>query len=187
MTTIEARKLILKLKKMRQNTSENSVAVERALLRVGMFLESQIKLNISNWKARGYLWQSGALINSIGYRTKKKSVSVYSAGVPYARVHEFGTVGKGGKLPDIRPKPPRRFLTIPLDKEYRRVKPRTLDLEFVTDSKNRHWLWDLRKERLAYRLVRMVSIPARPYFFPALKNNQAKILEIIRIALALKE
>ena len=35
-----------------------------------------------------------------------------SSTVPYARVHEFGTVGAGGTLPDIKPK--KKFLRMPL-------------------------------------------------------------------------
>jgi phage gpG-like protein len=163
-----------------------SARVDKALLRVGMFLESEIKLNILNWKARGHLWKHGALINSISYDVQKKTLSVVSKGVPYARVHEYGTVGKGGRLRNIKPLAPRKFLTIPMNKDYERKRARNFKhLHFVL-SGGTAFLWDARRKRVAYWLVRSVSIPARPYFFPALNNNTAKIIGIIRAAMALE-
>jgi len=44
----------------------------------------------------------------------RAEVTAGSGSVPYARVQEFGTIGAGGTLPDIKPK--KRFLRMPLDR-----------------------------------------------------------------------
>lgn len=151
------------------------------LLRVALNIEATIKRNIrSNFTKR----PRGALMNSIQHEMTEDGVRVVSAGVPYARIHEFGTLGAGGKLPDIVPKR-RKWLTIPTEDEYARVRPRTLRLEFVQDDEGKAWLWDLRKNRVAYRLVKRVKMPPRPYFFPALKERRSDLIDAMRALYAL--
>jgi hypothetical protein len=179
MITVEAKSLIDKLAERQRALMSGDPRYDRALVRIGTVTQAGIVERIMHWKLRGHLWKYGALVNSIQYAVKGKTVHVFSAGTRYAHVHEFGTVGKGGQLPDIVPRR-RKFLTIPLEKQYERVKPRSLDLEFVEDTKGRFWLWDDRRRRLAYRLVKKVSIPARPYFFPGVKMTQARRMEIVR-------
>ena len=75
----------------------------RALHRIGMLMELKIKEQI----VRINLVDYGALLNSIRYEVRVTpgggEVVVGSYGVKYARIHEFGTVGAGGDLPDIVP------------------------------------------------------------------------------------
>lgn len=181
---INADELIKRLQDFQKKFEPENQERSALLHRIGMVTQVAIKQEIMRWKATGHLWKRGALINSIQYRVEKNGVKVFSAGVPYARIHEFGTKGKGGVLPDIVPKR-RKWLTIPLNTEYERVKPRSLELEFLMDDRKKAWLWDVRKKRVAYRLLKRVSIPARPYFFPGVRNSTSTRLELLRALVSL--
>lgn len=186
MIKIEADSLINKLKQAQLSMMPTDRRQREAFTRIGLLTQAAIINELLKWKASGHLYQRGALINSIRYEVIQKGVRVYSAGVPYARVHEFGTKGKGGLLDDIKPKNV-RWLTIPLHRMYERVRPRTLDLQFLIDKdegKTKAWLWDVRRQRVAYRLLKKVSIPARPYFFPAVQQTTERRIQILRDLLA---
>lgn len=87
----------------------------------------------------------------------------------YAKVHEFGTVGKGGRLPDI-------------------VPVRAKALRFTIHTANRIARISggvyrrLAKPQAVRQVIfcRRVSIPARPFFFPALNANLDEIPEQMR-------
>jgi len=89
-------------------------------------------------------------------------------GVPYAAVHELGTVGKGGEIPSIVPKPPRQWLTIPQKDAYvgRRAGEFKGELFFIKAG-TIAFLIERQTGDAAYLLVRRVDIKARPYLAPA--------------------
>ncbi len=86
----------------------------------------------------------------------------------YAKVHEFGTVGKGGTLPDIVP-----------------VKAKALRFEipFATRIAPKEGPFRrLAKPQEIGKVIfsQRVSIPARPFFFPAVKENLEQIPKQIK-------
>lgn len=151
--------------------------------RIGMVLAAQIKINIRTPQAgRSHgLIDTGALLNSIRYEIHENSVEVGSYGVRYAKVHEFGTVGAGGTLPDIRAKNAKN-LTIPLEPEYRRVTARQIfaNLEYFRSKSGNEFLKDIRNGKLAYLLRESVAIPPRPFIRPAIEKQTPNILQMIR-------
>ena len=147
--------------------------IKEALLRIGIMLQTQIKLNI---RSRGLI-DTGRLINSIKYKIYANSstskVEVGSYGVPYAAIHEFGG--------DITPRNA-RFLTIPLSDEFRGRSARDFDDLFVKKIGGKLFLVRNRKGgglQFAYVLRSSVHIPPRPYMRPALKQKQDDIVKII--------
>lgn len=84
----------------------------------------------------------------------------------YAHVHEFGTVGKGGRLPDIVP-----------------VRAKALHFTmkvghiFMSGTGVR-----LKKPQAILREVfcKRVSIPPRPFFYPALESHLDRVPRFIR-------
>lgn len=92
-------------------------------------------------------------------------------GVPYARVHELGTVGAGGELPNIVPKNA-GALTIPLSPEYVGHRAREFDLQLIEGGQDdTHnpivFLINRVTGEAAYILLKSVAIPPRPYLAPA--------------------
>lgn len=115
--------------------------------------------------------RSGALMRSLELDRLGEGVIVVSAGgpgVPYAAIHEEGTVGAGGERPSIVPKPPRQWLTIPLKDQYvgRRAPEFAGKLFFVRAGSNA-LLLERKGGEAAYLLVRRTDIKARPYLAPA--------------------
>lgn len=149
---------------------------QEMLHRIGMLVVAQTKLNI---RQQGLIDQGG-LLNSIRYEITSEGLEVGSYGVPYAATHEYGTVGKGGVLPDIRPVNAKN-LTIPLETAYKRVTARQIfhNLTYVR-SNGRAFLYDTTVNRFAYLLLKKVSIPPKPYLRPAIRDQVPEILKIIR-------
>jgi len=116
---------------------------------------------------------SGALRNTVQVDVKNGEpyVSLNKAGnVPYWRIHEYGGV--------IRPKR-RKWLTIPAIDEFRARRATEFNnLTFVEFRKNKAVLiadTDSINERIAYYLVKKVTIPARPYIAPARKELEEEM------------
>lgn len=91
-----------------------------------------------------------------------------SASKNYAAVHEFGTVGKGGLLPDIVP-----------------VHARALRFELQTASRLAPVAGPYRrlaKPQAVTNIIfcKRVSIPARPWFFPAIEESLDSVPRQIR-------
>lgn len=61
--------------------------MKEALIRIGVMLEGEIKLNIRRKK----IIDTGALFNSIKWKFVQDGIEVGSFGVPYAAIHEFGS------------------------------------------------------------------------------------------------
>jgi len=80
--------------------SPNDPRLREALLRIGIMLEAQIKMNIQFRK----LIDTGRLLNSIRYELRREgsrnALVVGSFGVPYAAIHEFG-----GKTRNVKARP----------------------------------------------------------------------------------
>lgn len=89
-----------------------------------------------------------------------EAVGRVGTGVPYGKVHEFGTVGAGGTLPDIEPRPenPTGLLHF-----------RGRDGRWVRTSK--------------------VAIPPRPFIQPAIQDAKVRIIKrfIVETERAMKE
>lgn len=115
----------------------------------------------------------GLLANSISFtKAQNKVAYVYSSGVAYAKVHEFGGV--------VRMKD--RRLTIPLNDEAARMRERTRSLYFlplyIRKTKSgkliafdgRAKRAKVKSERPMFLLATSVNIPARPFLRPAFTN-----------------
>lgn len=163
-----------------QGVDPKSPQGQQLLHRIGLLLSSEMKLNIR----RQGLIDQGFLLNSIGYEVDGNTVEVGSYGVVYAKVHEFGTVGKGGTLPDIRPRNA-KYLTIPIYTEYKKVTARQIfdNLTYVRVNGN-PMLYDKAAGRFAYYLAKKVSIPPRPFMRPAVETQTPNILRMIRETIA---
>lgn len=155
--------------------------VKSTLYRIGALIEREAKLNVSRRGNRdtNLRVDTGTLLNSIRTRLEQNStvstVTVGSWGVKYAAIHEFG-----GR---IKPKEGKRYLTIPLEKEFRKRRAKDVPgLFFFEAPSGEKFL--ARNEggqlRLAYLLRSSVYIPARPYLKPALDNNKTKIFDLLR-------
>lgn len=70
---------------------QSSVAIRRALTRVGALIANEMRIQ---YRKSGLKRQTGRLANSLDYRIvadgKNTILEVGSFGVPYAAVHEFG-------------------------------------------------------------------------------------------------
>ena len=132
--------------------------------------------------------RGGGLMNSISavrVDAKETKVTAGGPGVPYARIHELGTVGQGGLLPTIVPKNV-KWLTQPMQPKYVGFRAREFNLKFIP-SKNRKDIAFLVEQeeidkykkksksksvkkkslKIAYLLRKKTDIPARPYLSPA--------------------
>lgn len=179
---------------MRKETNQTAKRRERLLFDIASFVVSRAKYYANkNFIGRGpgatarTKGRSGALRRSIEMARVNDSHFVVTAGgtgVPYARVHEFGTAGAGGELPTIRPKPPRKWLTIPMEGKYvGRRATEFSDLHFVpTKKKKIAFLIDETGSR-AYMLVKRVDIPPRPYLEPAANDagQEARFINRLKI------
>lgn len=124
--------------------------LKEALLRIGILLESEIKLNIR----RNRLIDTGNLLNSIRYqlfqRGEVQGVTVGSYGVPYAAVHEFGFTGTQNVRAHERQ----------VNQAFgRSIRPTTASVRSFS---------------------RNVNIRARPYVRPAMRKHGQRITEILR-------
>lgn len=166
--------------------------LQRAIQRQPRLLETNLK---RHFKLSGQEWQgkmldrfrgtpmktrTGALKRSIRYRvpgSKLSNIELRAFSTSrYAKVHEYGTVGKGGRLPDITPKRS-KALTIPLPdnltpagvprfpsaralmssgKTFLHTSDRGITTIALDEGGRLRWLWVLKKR---------VSIPARLGFF----------------------
>lgn len=163
----------------------------------------------SRWEGRMYrnIGGGGSLRNRTGslrrsLRTQVKGstledleLRVASVGAPYAKVQEFGTVGAGGKMPDIVPTRA-KFLTVPLpdnltpagDARYKSAaRLRATGQTFLVETKSGNLLIGLDKgdggrTRWLWILKRSVAIPPRLGFFANWKVGQAEFRRELGIA-----
>ena len=166
--------------------------VTRMLMRIGMYLEAAIKLNIRSTPSPGSrsrrigpgkegLADSGRLLNSISYHItdsgQTQSLEVGSYGVPYAAIHEYGGT--------IYPKNG-RALTIPVAawSKGRRARDFGRNLfrvgRVLYDKTKLPGDGTLTDSAKAFVLARKAVIPARPYLRPAIVRSEKKIQDIIQ-------
>lgn len=115
----------------------------------------------------------GLLANSIAStKAENKVAYVYTSGVAYARIQEFGGVIRRFD----------RLLTVPLNQEAARMRERTYSLYsqhlfFMKTKSGRKILFDARNKRSKVKSLRpmflltsTVKMPPRPYMAPAFRN-----------------
>lgn len=124
-----------------------------AFVRIGVLLESQIKLNI---RQQGLI-DTGNLLNSIRYElineNGKKGIRLGSFGVKYAAAHEYGFKGIVTK----------RSHTRTISQAFgKRIPARPVTVRSHSSSMN------VRK---------------RPFIKPAIQKHKSQIIDIIRLAL----
>jgi phage gpG-like protein len=124
--------------------------IKEALIRIGILLETEIKLNIR----RNRLIDTGNLINSIRYRLFQRGdlsgVIVGSFGVPYAAAHEFGFTGTQNV----------RSHTRNVTQSFGRpIKAKTANVAAFS---------------------RQMRIRARPYMKPAMRKHGQRVVQILR-------
>lgn len=170
-TNIKAQRLIDKLAAMEKAQQPDSPEMNKAYHRIGMLLQARIVLKIREKLNKN---SKGHLRNSIGYKVEKEGVKVFSSGVSYARIHEYGGT--------IRAK--KKFLTIPLSREYENISAgkNRGRFFFITARDNRNYLIDKIAKRPAFILKESVKIPARPYFYPSVQESIPDIITILRQA-----
>lgn len=175
------------IKRLREQQSfiSGGPEMQAALHRAGNLLRNAVTLSI---RSSGLKVRTGSLLNAVNFEVGeadgKPYVAVSIDGVKYARVHEYGTVGAGGKLPDIVPKHG-KFLTIPAAREYEQVTARQIfdRLQFLAkgDGITGARFMDTSKTPnvVAYWLKRKVAIPPRPFFLRAVMASLDQVQEIL--------
>lgn len=164
-----AAKIQRELARLAKKLAPDSKAMQVTLIRVANKIVNDAKRNVANVLTM----RSGLLRRSIGFRLTDKGVDIGSFGVVYARIHEFG-----GKIVPKR----RKFLTIPQERAFVGRSALNFDLDYgLLDGKP--YLFTKQK-KAAYRLVRQVTIPARPYLRPAFRQNEDFAVELITEMLA---
>lgn len=130
--------------------------------------------------------RSGALMRSIIMSRVESTqwvVTAGNAGVPYAAIHELGTVGKGGQLPSIIPRNA-KALTIPLLPQYVGHRAGEFnDLHLLKPEGSKFAFLGNSKGKLAYLLLKRVNIKARPYLQPAADDagNDQAIVDRLKV------
>jgi phage gpG-like protein len=178
--------------KLREVENQTLREMMRFQLELGLKIQNQVRENIkatfgkgrgskSEITERAYgstarrAGRGGNLFQSVALeRSTDGSVTVSAGGpgVPYAAIHE-----KGGVIRPVRAK----FLTIPFQPKYAGTRAREHDLYFDFDEE---WGPVLRQETygrssrseestIAFLLRRKATIPARPYFQPAVDKVTA--------------
>jgi len=165
----------------------------RNLKSASIFAVRAAKANLSVGGASGFKTSHGGagLKGQMGYEI---DASLFKSRVgnnlAYSRVHEGGTVGKGGMLPDIRPKSA-KALAVPIHPDAKKARgPRDFpDLVFIPGRGKPPILARIRsggakRARQAsmdvmYVLLKSVAIPPRPYLRPALTKNRAAITKLL--------
>lgn len=103
-------------RRMRQLGGRYQRAVESRLKAFGRSFTSRMTLRARGNEGSGLHIRTGALARSFRSRVQSSGRVVrlvaFSTGIPYVNLQEFGTDGLPGGV--LRPKPPRRFLTIPI-------------------------------------------------------------------------
>jgi phage gpG-like protein len=131
----------------------DSLQLKKAFTLIGIRLQADTMLNIR----KNRLIDKGRLLNSIRFELFKKGtvsgVSVGSYAVPYASVHEFGFNGSVNI---------RAYARTMNSVFGRKVDPRKV----LVRPHSRH-----------------MRIPARPYLRPAVRANNAYIIDTLRAAL----
>jgi len=168
--------------------------LKAAFVQVGETHLRRMKERVSNDALRR---RSGLLGRSFQKRVESDGtlsglrMRVYSAGVPYANIHEFGGT--------IRPTPPRRFLTIPTDDNIAqgaRNLPKEMSARALMDDPTRN-TFIFKTSKAAYVAERMpngelmiwfllkssVRIPPRLGWFDTWHAARAERLAIFENAL----
>ena len=157
----------------------------RAMDRIGGLMEARIKQRIVEIN----LIDNSYLINSIRYEVHATpdgaEVVVGSYGVKYARIHEFGTVGAGGSLPDIVPVRARK-LTIPASpwaKDHRardfkliRIKNMLVDPTRLRNSPD----GKIPRDAIGFWLADRARIKPKHYMRDGVAAVTPRIIDILR-------
>lgn len=174
-------------------TEERLRAIQRGIARTtfnGMsraakYLERRVKQNLAAGKPSGLtskrtLRQS---ITSAAFTEGRSVVGAVGSPLVYARIHELGTQGRGGELPDIRPKNA-KALTVPLGK-LRGKNARAADFPdaFVWRNPRTKKVFLARSNgahlQLLFVLKDKVAIPARPYLSTTAAEERTQIVGIL--------
>ena len=95
----------------------------------------------------------------------------------YAAIHEFGTVGKGGTFADIVPVNA-KVLRFELQTASR-IAPKSGPWKFLKSPKQGQRIAKNREETNVI-FCKRVSLPPRPYFFPAVRENLHQVPDQIK-------
>lgn len=135
-------------------------------------LRGRLSLDAPKAPGEALARRSGSLARSLGYDVSGDSLDTLTlrkfTTSRYGRVHELGTVGAGGKLPDIVPVN-RQWLTIPTARALtpagvpRRPGARSYDLRFILLNEQTALLVEPDKplSEALYILRKRVAIPPR--------------------------
>ena len=123
--------------------------------------------------------QSGILRSSIGFAVESNQ-AIIGPVEKYGKIHEYGTMGAGGRLPDIKPRTA-RALAVPIHKDARGKSPRSFsDLVMLKRPGKAPLLIRPQGKRrlridIMYVLQLSVAIPPRPFMRPALALCKSKL------------
>lgn len=166
---------------MRTETNKKKRRREQLMFDVATFVVGRAKhharLNFTGRNPANR--RTGALMRSIALARIENHfmVTAGGSGVPYAMVHELGTMGKGGSLQSIRSSRPGGALTVPLLPQYVGKRAREFDLHVVKPKDSKFAFLGDSKGKLAYLLLKRVDIEPRPYLEPAVKEiNKSRYL-----------
>ena len=155
------------LERLADRVAPDSRPMKITLIRIATQIVNTAKRNVR----QVLTMRSGKLVRSIDFRLVKGGVEIGTFGVPYGRIHEFGGV--------ITPRR-RRFLTIPADKPFVNRSALSFDLKFGRIPKKGGKPYLITQQgSAAYRLVKRVEIPARPFLGPAIKVNEGVAIHLL--------
>lgn len=155
------------LAKLARDVSPDSRAMQVTLIRIANKIVNDAKRNAANVMTM----RTGKLMRSIQFRMTEGGVEIGTFGIPYGRIQEFGGA--------ITPKK-RRFLTIPADKPFEKRSALNFDLRFgrIPPRGGKPYLFT-PQGTAAYRLVRRVTLKARPFLGPAIRANERFAIDLL--------
>jgi len=121
-------------------------------------------------------------ITSSAFTSERDVVGVVGSPLVYARIHELGTVGAGGELPDIVPKRA-GALTVPMGRLYGKNARASdyPDAFIIKTAGNKSYLVRKAGDQLEFlfALKQRVAIKARPYLSTTAENENQAIVGIL--------
>ena len=122
--------------------------------------------------SKGGLRDDGSVMLKLVGRYPGVEVGGNSVGVPYAAIHEYGGIVRPVKA---------KALTIPLAPRYVGTRAREWDLFLLPREGKPALLMNKETNEPAFVLLKSVTIPARPYFRPAIEESLASDAMVLAV------
>jgi len=154
----------------------------QAMSRAAKHAERAVKTDLRTGKhgltSKRTLRQS---INSAAFVQKRDVVGLVGSPLVYARIHELGTVGKGGELPDIKPKRA-KALTVPMPGTQKNARASDYPDAFIfTSASGKKFLARRQGDSLDVLFVLKDKVALKPthYLSRSVKGEEEAIVGIL--------